>query len=285
VPPRQCSSTGLEHFSLGPSRREGPHVAQAAGNAAYSFIVHIYCACAIVVVMAVVSVPSVPVSDAAQRLGVSEQRVRALISAGAIEAEKVGGSWWIPAQSLARVATAGRRDGGRPLSAHSAWALLLAASEEPVEWASPRMRWRVSVALRERGLSGAFGKLGNRAERHAFVAHPAELAHLRDSRELMLGGVSAAAAHRLGLQGGEGIEAYVAAGTIEHVAARHGLARGGESNVVLRSVSENLWAVLHRPVAPVAAVLADLAEHSDARARRVAREQAARLDRDRTARD
>ncbi len=231
--------------------------------------------------MVVVSVPSVPVSDAAQHLGVSEQRVRALIYAGAIEAEKVAGSWWIPAQSLARIAAADRSRGGRPLGSHSAWALLLAASAEPVEWGSPRMRWRVSRALRERGLSGAFGKLGNRAERHALVAHPAELLRLRDSPELMLSGVSAAAAHRLGLHGGEEVEAYVAASAVEHLAARHGLARGGESNVVLRSVSEDLWALLHRPVAPVAAVLADLAEHSDARARRVAREQAARLDRDR----
>jgi hypothetical protein len=231
--------------------------------------------------MGSISVPSFPVSDAAQRLGVSEQRVRALISAGAIEAEKVAGSWWIPAQSLAHIAATDRGRGGRPLSPHSAWVLLLTASAEPVEWSSPRMRWRVSIALRERGLSGAFGKLGNRAERHALVAHPAELPRLRDSRELMLSGVSASAAYRLGLHGGEEVEAYVAAGAIEHLAARHALARRGESNVVLRSVSEDLWTVLHRPVAPVAAVLADLAEHSDPRARRVAREQAAQLDRDR----
>jgi hypothetical protein len=34
---------------------------------------------------------------------------------------------------------------------------------------------------------------------------------------------------------------------------------------------------LQRPIAPLAAVLADLSEHSDPRARRVAHEQASRL--------
>ena len=82
---------------------------------------HIYCIGAIVMVMAVVSVPSVPVSDAARRLGVSEQRVRAMISAGKMDAEKAAGAWWIPAQSLARVAAAGSC-GGRPFGVVSAWA-------------------------------------------------------------------------------------------------------------------------------------------------------------------
>lgn len=230
-----------------------------------------------------VSVPSVPVSDAAHRLGVSEQRVRALISAGAIEAEKVAGSWWIPAQSLARQVAVGRSSGGRPLSPEGAWALLLTASQEPVEWGSPRMHRRVSVALSELGLSGSFGKLSNRAQRHAFAAHPSELGRLLESSELMPSGVSASTAHRLGLQGGDGVEAYVAASAIQRLAAQHGLLHDRESNIILRSVPDGLWTVLHRPIAPIAAVLTDLAEHADARARRIAHEEAARLDRDRGA--
>ncbi len=94
------------------------------------------------------------------------------------------------------------------------------------------------------------------------------------------GGVSAAGAHKLGLQGGDGLEAYVAAGAIEGVAKRHGLGVGGEPNVVLRAVPDDIWPVVHRRVAPIAVVLADLAEHSDARARRVAYDRADRLDRE-----
>lgn len=234
-------------------------------------------------VMAVVSVPSVPVSDAARRLGVSEQRVRAMISAGKMEAEKAAGAWWIPAQSLARVAAAGSC-GGRLFGVASAWALLLIASGEPAESVSAKVRWRVSVALKEHGLAAAFPKLGHRAVRHAFEAHPGELPRLAHSDELMMGGVSAAAAHRLNLQGGKEVEAYVPAGAVERLVQRHGLDRGGEANVVLRAVPDDMWSLLHRPLAPLAAVLADLAEHPDARARRVAREWASRLDRERGAR-
>lgn len=232
--------------------------------------------------MAVVSVPSVPVSDAALRLGVSEQRVRAMISAGAIEAEKAAGTWWIPAESLARVIAASRR-GGRPFSQASAWTLLLIASGEPAQWASPKVRWRMSVALKEHGLGAAFGKLSHRAVRHAFQAHPAELPRLARNRGLMPGGVSAASAHRLGLLGGEEVEAYVPAGALERVTRRHALVRGSDANVILRVLPDDMWPVLRRPVAPLAAVLADLVEHPEARARRVARERANRLDRDQAA--
>ncbi|MHB8695645.1 MAG: hypothetical protein ACYDHH_30865 [Solirubrobacteraceae bacterium] len=195
-----------------------------------------------------------------------------------IDAEKIAGSWWIPARSLARVAAASR-DGGRPMTASGAWALLLIASSEPVPWISPKVRWRASVALRDHGLAASFGKLRHRAQRHAFEAHPGELRRLADSDELMLGGVSAAASHRLDLQGGDEVEAYVRAGAVEQIDERHGLARDGEANAVLRAVQDELWPVLARPVAPIAAVLADLAEHPDARARRVARETAEQLDR------
>ncbi len=203
--------------------------------------------------------------------------MRAMISAGAVDAQKAGGAWWISAESLARVVALSRR-AGRPFSPESAWSLLLIASGEPVVWASPRVRWRASVALKENGLAESFVKLGNRAVRHAFKAHTAELSRLAGREELMLSGVSAAADYRLGLQGGDEIEAYVAADAIEQVTQRHGLARGSEANVVLRAIPEDMWPVLRRPVAPVAAVLADLAEHTDPRARRVGHERAVRLD-------
>ncbi|HEY2767312.1 MAG TPA: hypothetical protein VGI76_03600 [Solirubrobacteraceae bacterium] len=233
--------------------------------------------------MATISIPSLPASDAALRLGVSDKRVRALISAGAIEAEKVAGVWWIPVQSLARRVAVDSSKGGRPLNPESAWMLLLMASMESIEWGSPKVRRRVAVTLRERGLRWAFRKLGRRAERYAFVAHASELTRLLGSPDLMLTGVSAAGSHRLGLHGGEEVEAYVPVSALERVVSHHGLLSGGEGNVTLRPVSDELWAGLHRHIAPKAAVLTDLAEHPDARVRRVANEEAARLDRDRDA--
>jgi gamma-glutamyltranspeptidase len=99
----------------------------------------------------------------------------------------------------------------------------------------------------------------------------------------MLGGVSAAGPHRLGLQGGNEVEAYVASSAIEQVLKRHRLAPGSEVNVVLRTVPDDIWALVRRPIAPIAVVLADLSDHPDARARRVAQEGIGRLDRDRSA--
>lgn len=203
-----------------------------------------------------------------------------MISAGSIEAEKVAGAWLIPAASLARLA-ASRRQGGRPLSDVSTWALLLIASGEPVEWAPSKVRSRMAAALEDRGLGGAFGKLGRRAASHVYEGHVAELPRLAGSADLMLGGVSATAAHKLGLQGSDELEAYIAASAIEGVAKRHGLVVGGEPNVLLRAVPDEIWPTVHRRVAPIAVVLADLAEHSDARARRVAHDWAGRLDRER----
>lgn len=221
---------------------------------------------------------SIPVSHAARRLGVSEQRVRAMISAGVIEAEKAAGAWWIPAMSLAKLEVA-HRQGGRPFSPAGAWALLLLASGEPVEWAPPKVRWRTAGTLKEQGLVGVFGnKLGRRAERRAYEGHSAELRHLAGNDNLMLGGVSAASFYRLGLQGGNEVEAYAAASAVEEITRRHGLSADGEPNVLLRAVPDDVWALIRRPVAPIAAVLADLVESSDARVRRVALEQAGRLD-------
>ena len=138
----------------------------------------------------------------------------------------------------------------------------------------------MAIALREHGLNGAFGKLGRRGARYVYGAHVAELPRLASSADLMLGGVSAASANKLGLQGGDELEAYVAASAIEGIARRHGLVAGGEPNVVLRAVPDEIWSIVHRRVAPIAVVLTDLAEHSDARARRVAYDQADRLDRE-----
>lgn len=223
-----------------------------------------------------------PVADAARELGVSQQRVRAMIAAGEMAAEKAAGAWWISPSAVARISRA-QRDSGRPLASASAWALLLAASGVPIPWASAQQRWRVSSALDEGSLESSFGKLRRRAERREFQAHPGELARMRKRRELMLGGVSASGELRLGLRGDEEFEAYVAESDLEAVVRRHGLAGGGEMNVVLRAVPDQLWGSVADVVAPLAAVLADLAEHPDPRARRVARDRARQLDRERRA--
>src|SRR5882672_1764924 len=92
------------------------------------------------------------VSDAASKLGLNESRIRALISAGELDAEKVGGRWLVDpgAVSLRKRDSPGP---GRPLSARNAWALLFLASGEAVgDELDTASRWRLSQSLDRRGL-------------------------------------------------------------------------------------------------------------------------------------
>jgi excisionase family DNA binding protein len=69
------------------------------------------------------------VHDAAQRLGVSDRRVRALIDSGRLRAQRLGRVWMIEPSALGSVD--GERAPGRPLNADSAWAELLGDRQAP----------------------------------------------------------------------------------------------------------------------------------------------------------
>jgi excisionase family DNA binding protein len=224
---------------------------------------------------------SVPVGEAARRLGVNEQRVRAMIASGRLPAEKLGGVWWIPQRALARDRGAAVSP-GRPLTAAHAWAaLLLASGENGLAWISRQSRWRLRSALRAAGVEGLVGRLVNRGGPHAYQAHPGELSYLTERPEVMLTGPSAADAHGLGLQGGGELHAYVPAAALDRIGNEHALESAdfsGTANVVLRAVPDDVWEHVLRPVAPLAAVLVDLIEDPDPRARRVGTAGLRRLD-------
>jgi excisionase family DNA binding protein len=215
---------------------------------------------------------SVPVREAARRLEVNEQRVRAMIASGRLPAEKVGGVWWIPQRALARDRRAAASP-GRPFSAAHAWAaLLLASAENDLVWLSRQSRWRVRSALRTAGLEGLIGRLANRGAPRVYQAHQAELNYLAGRPDVMRTGASAAEAHRLGLHGGSELHVYVPAAALDRVVHEHALEAAefdGTVNVVLRAVADDVWPNISRPVAPLAAVLVDLADDVDPRARRV----------------
>ena len=65
----------------------------------------------------------IPVADAAAALEVHPSRVRAMIAAGQLEAEKISGRWFVDRKSVEN-----RRSqpsvNGRPFSEANAWALL-----------------------------------------------------------------------------------------------------------------------------------------------------------------
>jgi hypothetical protein len=228
-----------------------------------------------------ISANSVPVRDAAIRLGVSERRVRAMIDSERLPAEKIAGVWWIPQAALAARARGGSRS-GRSLGADNAWAaLLLASGERELPWLSRQARWRVSAALRDHGVAGLSGRLGARGRARTYSAHPGELRYLAERPELMLTGERAVDAHGLGLQGGESLNAYVSSDLLPRVVEEHALeavALGDDGNVVLREVPSGIWHRVGRRVAPLAAVLVDLAESDDPRSRRIGTQGLKQLD-------
>jgi hypothetical protein len=78
------------------------------------------------------------------------------------------------------------------------------------------------------------------------------------------------AADLVGVYGGtRDIEMYAPAGYRDAIIDEHALELG-EGPVLLRGVPDALWPAVRRDVAPVAAVLVDLLEHEDPRARREA---------------
>jgi excisionase family DNA binding protein len=64
----------------------------------------------------------ISVHDAAERLGVSDRRVRAMIDSGRLKAQRLGRAWMIEPSALGGVD--GERAAGRPLNPESAWAEL-----------------------------------------------------------------------------------------------------------------------------------------------------------------
>lgn len=221
----------------------------------------------------------VSVPDAARELDLDPSRVRSLIADGSLRADKVAGRWLVHWDSV----VARRREPmppGRPMAAHNAWALLLAASGEPFpEGLDPATRWRLRQALQHQGLVAIRGRLERRAQVQRYWALPGELRALRDSKNVVLTGSSAA--KDLGLVAPDAIDAYLPADRLATAIAEHELqeARGvGEDNVILRAVPVDAWRLDERESAPIAAIALDLSFYSDSRSARIGRELLAKLD-------
>lgn len=182
------------------------------------------------------------VAEAAERLGVSRQRVVQLIGDGRLHAERLGRSWAIPEAEL-QVFEVARRPSVRPMSARMARAMVDLIGQhfgEPagVSWlglpdrerSRLRRRWEQLRACEEPApLLRAWLPRRCRAERFFYQGDAAEL--LADSR-LSAGG----AAHPgLGLTGGALHEPHVADSDREGVIWDRLLVAAPDGNVLLRS--------------------------------------------------
>lgn len=217
------------------------------------------------------------VGDAARALGVSDRRIRALIRAGALAGQQVGGRWLV---SRAEVEQRARRRGrpGRPLGERNAWALLARLSGAEWPELTPWDRSRLKQRLGRRSLLSLADDLRDRAEPHLFRGDERVLERLGGDSDIVLSGVNAAASYGVDLRAPGVVEAYVDRDRLRDLVYRYVLrpADRADANVVLRVVEGSVLPA--RPgVAPVAAVALDLLESSDDRSRRAGRELARRL--------
>lgn len=213
------------------------------------------------------------VNEAAVRLGISPAATRQRIASGRLPAIKRGRSWWLDERSVQRHVRQPAVP-GRPLSPRMAWAIILLASDEAerAKALASRDRYpsRMRAWLRSHQLSEHGQQLGSRAEAEDFDGHPSELERVLGRSDTLATGVSAS--DIVGLVGkGPGVEAYAPAGHRAAILREHALAPVIGGPLKIRWVPDELWPHLHGDDdrrAPRAAILLDLLESDNPRARR-----------------
>jgi excisionase family DNA binding protein len=212
------------------------------------------------------------IHEAAERLQLSAQRVRALVAAGQIPADKIGGRYILDSSALALFHSR-ERFPGRPVSSRNAWALLAAISDCPADVEVSRSSYY--RLLRHPGGPNVVKALAHgeaRSENHRWRVLPSDVARLRNEKCLVLTGLAAEdpsidiryEADRDGLDG------YVNANVLQELERSLKPERGSqEPNLVLRVPRGSSW-ILDAEEAPSPVVAADLLGHSDPRVRRAA---------------
>jgi hypothetical protein len=217
---------------------------------------------------------SLSVPEASELLGISPAAVRQHVASGRLPAVKRAGRWWLEERAVRAMAR--QRDGaGRPPAAAMAWAIVLLASGDEATAAAmagrDRYRSRARAWWRDHPLHEHAPRLRARARCERFDAHPSEVERILGRPDVLVTGISAADA--VGLVGDRSnAEIYAPAGSRSSIVGDHGLILG-KGTVRIRWVPDELWPLLDRGDdrrAPRAAILLDLLEHDDPRARREA---------------
>lgn len=223
------------------------------------------------------------VAEASRRLGVNDSRVRQLLRAGELRGRRLGNSWLIPAEEVARRERSQRRP-GRPLAPKRAWAALDLLDGGRAAWLSDPARSQVRRYLAELDNPGPDGwraALRGRSRVLDVVAHPAAIDRLRRADGVRLAGPAAVVGRGFDVVAlAEPVpELYVAGAMWPDLSRSLALREGADPNLRVRLPHE-VWpfADAGSPggvVASDAVLAADLLEADEPRA---AAAGAARLD-------
>ncbi len=131
------------------------------------------------------------VSEVADRLGLSRQRVLELISSEELPARKIGRQWVVEEPDIAGW---GQRRGsvGRPMAPAVAWGLIALLQGRDPDWLSPSERSRLRSRLRRQPSVDAVGNwVRKRSELHWLAGHRSALPKILDVPDALPTGVSA----------------------------------------------------------------------------------------------
>ena len=192
----------------------------------------------------------ISVAEAAQMLGVSPRRLRALVAAGRVQARRVGGQWLVDAASLP--ASLYR---SRPMTPEVAWAFL---ADVVPEHYPPDQAYRWRTRRNRLADDGEPERLlaswvASRAERRWYRTRNND--GMTADQRLVPSGLSDP---RAGISSGTLVEAYLSHGDLDEVRRTYLLQPGAPRDNVLLHVATDLPS---RPV-PLLLLAADLAEHS-----------------------
>ncbi|MGL4173839.1 MAG: helix-turn-helix domain-containing protein [Actinomycetota bacterium] len=181
--------------------------------------------------------------ESAERLGVNQSRVRALIASGGLNARRVGGRWLINADSVDRqVALTSARATGRSMAQRIAWATAHFADGGNASWLATneraRLRQRLSIAATSPEIMQRW--LRARADSVSrYRVGESDLSTLLATEGVVGTGVSATEAHRLSLGGGNSGDAYVTPEVAQRLINEFFLIPSQTGNLILRVVRES----------------------------------------------
>ena len=212
------------------------------------------------------------ISEAADLLGVSPQRVRALAKAGRLDSQKVGGRWVIRGAPVRR-----RAHSGQPVSSANAWGVLALMVGDDGGWLDPSARSRLRRRMREPGWAQAGLEASQaRSQVNRWRVLPSDLDKVEAEFPLVRSGLSADDRELDVVGPGGELDAYVDPEGLGAILKRFRPDLDpAQPNLILR-VPSNRWILGHPRRAPGPVVAADLLVSDDPRVSRAARELLAR---------
>lgn len=209
--------------------------------------------------------------QAAEQLGVTQQRIQTLFAAGDVRGRMVARRLLVDSADIqARLA---RRPGrGRPLAARVAWGMLWELSGERAHWLAASERSRLRTNIRKLNTDEVVLRVRRRATLHQYRILPTYVDRLAADAACIASGVSAASAVGADIVAIGFAEIYTARSTHDHLVKQYAMVAGhndADINVNLRVLDDDLVFLLSaRTHMPSAVVACDLMESPEPRTRR-----------------